>query len=89
MSAAAKIPRKNLFQNLPDEKTFCPPHFQFVLLWYSSQASPVQWPAELYYQGIFDVGAENHLGQYQEGGGNITASPVKAMGHSYHKTPEV
>lgn len=85
MRAAAKIPRTNLFQNLPDGKTFCLPHFQFVLLWYFSHASPVQWPAELYCQGIFDAGAEKHLGQYQEVGGNITASPVKAMGHSYYK----
>lgn len=85
MSAVAKIPRTNLFQNLPDGKKFCPPHFQFVLLWYFSQASPVQRPAQLYCQGIFDVGAENHLGQYQEVGGNITASPVKAMGLSYYK----
>lgn len=85
MSTAAKTHRTNLFQNLPDGKTFCPPHFQFVLLWSFSQASLVQWPAQFYSQGIFDAGAENHLGQYQEVGGSITASPVKAMGHSYHK----
>lgn len=64
---------------------FCPPHFQFVLLWYSSQASPVHWPAQFCSLGIFDAGAENHLGQCQEVDGNITASPVKAMGYSYYQ----
>lgn len=62
---------------------FCPPHFRFVLLWYSSQASPVHWPAWICSVGIFDAGAENHLGQCQEVDGNIAASPVKAMGFRY------
>lgn len=64
---------------------FCPPHFLFVLLWYSSQASPVHWPAQFCSLGTFDAGAENYWGQCQEVDGNITASPVKAMGYSYYK----
>lgn len=65
----------------------CPPHFQFVLLWYSSQASLVEWPAWFCSLGIFDAGAESHLGQCQEVDDNIAASPVKVMGYSYHKIP--
>lgn len=58
---------------------FCPPHFQFVLLWYSSQASPVCWPGQFCCLGIFYAGAENRLDQCQEVDGNITASPVKTV----------